>query len=317
MNICMSDKGQLTCCRTGRVLKHLPAHGLVKEVSRDQYCASPFSMATKDPATSGGLIYSLEAMIPTFHSLPGFLAKTKYQIPSDAENEPVQHGLKTTKPFFALLQEDARLGAVFNNFMSGYTQVRPRWVDYYPIEALFDGLTDEGAVLVDIGGGLGSGITSFNGKHPGLAHRLVLEETAEVILQVEDLNPDLASSAELLAHDFFAPQPASVAGARAYFLRLVLHDWSDEKCRVILKHILEVMKPGYSKLLINENVLSDVGAPWQQTSLDWTMMSMLVSREKLESQWRTLLKDCGFKITGIWQKHAASESVIEAIMTDG
>jgi hypothetical protein len=70
------------------------------------------------------------------------------------------------------------------------------------------------------------------------------------------------------------------------------------------------MVKGHSKVIINEAVLNDVGAPWQQTSLDWTMMGMLVSRERTESQWRDLLAKSGLKITGIWSKEA--ENVIEA-----
>ena len=76
------------------------------------------------------------------------------------------------------------------------------------------------------------------------------------------------------------------------------------------------MKPGYSKILINEVVMPDVGAPWQHTGLDWTMMALLVNRERTESQWKALLGDAGFKITGIWSKSLTSESVIEAVLSE-
>lgn len=297
-------------------MKHLAAHSIVKEVGKDQYCATPFCMATNAPAISGGLIYSFEGMIPTFHTLPEFLAKTNYQVPRDASNGPVQLGLKTEKPFFAILQENARLGSAFNNFMTGYAEVRPRWVDYYPCEQLLEGLSEKGPVLVDIGGGLGGDISSFNTKHPDWSNRLVLEDTPEVIAEAQKSGSELASSIKLVAHDFFKPQPEDVAGAKAYFLRLVLHDWPDEQCKTILSNIRDVMTPGYSRLLINENVLSDVGTPWQQTSLDWTMMAMLVNRERTESQWHELLGGIGFKINRIWQKDPASESVIEAVLAD-
>ena len=294
-------------------MKHLAAHGLVKEHDADSYCATPFSRATKDPSISGGLVYSFEGMIPTFHSLPEFLARTKWQDPSDANNGPFQLGLKMNKPFFAVLHEDVKLGSAFNNFMTGYAQARPRWVDYYPCEKLLKGLSGDG-LLVDVGGGLGSDILSFNAQHPGWSDRLLLQDTSEVISQAQMTIGTSSQSVKLLAHDLFTPQPESAAGARAYFFRLVLHDWSDEKCEIILSHVREAMKPGYSKLLINENVLSDTNAPWQQTSLDWTMMAMLVNRERTERQWRELLARSGFKVTGIWQKHAASESVIEAVL---
>ncbi|KAF4974629.1 hypothetical protein FZEAL_8488 [Fusarium zealandicum] len=114
-----------------RVMKHLAANGAIKEVDADRYIGTPFSKSTNDPAIQGGLIYSFEGMIPTFQGLPEFLAKTDYQVPKDANNGPVQYGLKTEKPFFSILQGNARLGSAFNGFMAGYAKVRPRWVDFY------------------------------------------------------------------------------------------------------------------------------------------------------------------------------------------
>lgn len=39
----------------------------------------------------------------------------------------------------------------------------------------------------------------------------------------------------------------------------VLHDWPDEQCRKILENLAPAMKRGFSKLLINEIVISDTG----------------------------------------------------------
>ncbi|KAF3043112.1 hypothetical protein E8E11_008681 [Didymella keratinophila] len=108
--------------------------------------------------------------------------------------------------------------------------------------------------------------------------------------------------------------PESARSARAYYLHLVLHDWDDENCRKILGNVRDAMESGYSKLLINENVMEDVGAPWQQTSLDWTMMAMLVNRERTKSQWTALLDSVGLRIEGIWSKDLTSESVTEAVL---
>lgn len=75
-----------------------------------------------------------------------------------------------------------------------------------------------------------------------------------------------------------------LTGARAYFMHSVLHDSPDADCRRILQHIAAAMKVGYSKLLINENVIPDMGASWQITSLDWIMMGLAASRERTEVQ---------------------------------
>jgi hypothetical protein len=287
---------------------------LIKEVGKDSYTATPFSYATNDPTIAAGLIYSFEGMIPTFHGLPEFLAKTDYQSPSNADDGPVQYGLKTDKPFFAILQSNPRLGSAFNNFMAGYAAARPRWASFYPFEERLGGASGDGPLVVDVGGGLGHELAGFDTARGGsLPGQLVLQDLPSVISEAQE-SKELPGTVKAVAHDFFEPQPTEYRGARAYFMRLILHDWPDAKCAIILANLRDAMVKGHSKLLINEAVLPDTGAPWQQTSLDWTMMGMLVSRERTESQWRELLGKAGLKISGIWSKDA--ESVIEAVLED-
>lgn len=254
-------------------------------------------------------------MIPTFHHLASFLAKTDYQVPNDNAKGPVQHALQTDKPFFAILQENARLGSAFNDFMTGYGKVRPSWVGYYPVqERLITGASQNTPLLVDVGGGLGRDISHFHTTFPDAGGALILQDTPSVITQAQSSTPSLPQAITATPHDFFTAQPASTQHARVYYLHLVLHDWDDESSRKILSNLRDAMKPGYSKLLINENVLEDVGAPWQQTSLDWTMMAMLVNRERTKSQWTELLGSVGLRVEGIWRKDINSESIIEAVL---
>ena len=69
-------------------------------------------------------------------------------------------------------------------------------------------------------------------------------------------------------------------------------------------------------MLINENVVPDVGASWQITSLDWFMMGLAASRERTEAQWRELLRSAGLEVVGIWTKGAHNESLLEAVLSD-
>ena len=71
------------------------------------------------------------------------------------------------------------------------------------------------------------------------------------------------------------------------------------------------MEKGSSKILINENVVPDVGAPWKMTSLDWFMMALAASSERTEAQWRNLLQSVGLKVVGIWTKGPGVQSLIE------
>jgi hypothetical protein len=91
----------------------------------------------------------------------------------------------------------------------------------------------------------------------------------------------------------------------------VLHDWNDDNCRKILSNIVPVMKRGYSKILINENVIPSTNAYWETTSLDIIMMADFASTERTEKHWYALIESAGLKITKIWTVRRGVESLIE------
>jgi hypothetical protein len=92
----------------------------------------------------------------------------------------------------------------------------------------------------------------------------------------------------------------------------VLHDWDDDTCRKILSNLVPAMRANYSKVLINENVVSDKGAAWSITSMDWLMMVLGGVRERTETQWRGLLESVGLKVVKVWTYEQGTESLIEA-----
>lgn len=91
----------------------------------------------------------------------------------------------------------------------------------------------------------------------------------------------------------------------------VLHDWPDATCQRILAQLTAAMKPGYSKLLINENVIPNTDADWQATALDMMMMTLFASQERTAQHWRSLLEPAGLKILKIWTAANGVESLIE------
>ena len=52
----------------------------------------------------------------------------------------------------------------------------------------------------------------------------------------------------------------SITGARLYYLRYVPHDWPQKTNIEILTHLRKAMKPGYSRLIVNEWILTARGA---------------------------------------------------------
>ncbi|RYP27378.1 hypothetical protein DL768_011246 [Monosporascus sp. mg162] len=140
---------------------------------------------------------------------------------------------------------------------------------------LIDGFEgDDGAAfLVDIGGSIGHDIQEFLHKYPSPPGRLILQDLPVVIGQIKSLDEKI----ERMGYDF-TEQP--VKESRAYYMHSVLHDWPDETCMKILARITEAMKPGYSNLLINENVIPARGAYWESTALDVLMMLYFTSKRE-------------------------------------
>lgn len=70
------------------------------------------------------------------------------------------------------------------------------------------------------------------------------------------------------------------------------------------------MRPGYSKLLINENVVPSKEAYWETTGLD-SLMMVFGGKERSERDWYELLCPLGLKIINIWTAQRGVESLIE------
>lgn len=149
-------------------------------------------------------------------------------------------------------------------------------------------------------------------KHPAVTGRLILQDLPVVIGQIKDGSID--SRIEHVGYDFHTKQP--VKDARAYYMHSVLHNWPDEVCASILARITAATKHGYSKLLINENVIPPTEANWQTTGLDMMMLSLFASKERTEADWRRLLEGVELRIMAIWNHGEGVASLIECELAE-
>ncbi|KAL4920630.1 S-adenosyl-L-methionine-dependent methyltransferase [Aspergillus aurantiobrunneus] len=293
----------------GRLMKHLAAMGVITETECDEYCSTGFSKVLTVEKYSDAFPLMTSRFTKGILALPAFLEKTNYRNPTSANDTAFQMGYDTEMGFFGHVQQEPITARRFNNHMGVYAQGRERWMDagFYPVqEQLIQGtaIGADDVLLVDVGGSFGHDLLDFRLKWPSVPGRLVLQDLPEVVSSVGDLHPSI----DVMGHDFFTEQP--VKGARAYYMHSVLHDWPDDLCRKILANLVAAMKPGYSKLLVNENVIPDTGAYWETTSLDVIMMQ-IGSAERTERQWRALLESTGLRIVSIWTAQRGVESLIE------
>ena len=284
---------------------------IIREIAPNTYAPTPLSRALTDQLFYDGVILTFDAELPAYARLPAYLRNTKHINPTDDNVFKYSHNTELGP--FQWLAADSRMHTAFRNHMAGYSMGRPHWMDegFYPVTERLGGAGEKEVLIVDVGGATGHDLAEFHAKHPTLSGKLILQDQAELIASIQEgERPGI----ECTVHDFFKPQP--VKGAKAYYMHSVLHDWSDDNACKILTQLKDALKPGHSKILINENVVDDQGADWKITSLDLTMMAMAGSSERTETQWRDLLGSVGLKISGIWKGEGATESLIEVVLVD-
>lgn len=106
---------------------------------------------------------------------------------------------------------------------------------------------------------------------------------------------------------------ADSLGARFYYLRGVLHDFSDDQCQCILENLVCAMG-AQSTILIDDAVLPMQGVGWQAAQMDLLMMASHASMERTYVQWETLLAKVGLVIKKVHVYDSVPcNSVIEAV----
>ena len=252
------------------------------------------------------MLSSFDTVGPMYQEMPNFLEKIKYQNVTDNLHTVFQDAHKTNEPVFTWFPKHPENLEYFNQHMAARRESMTTWLDVYPVEKETAGWNPEAPVFVDIGGGIGHQCAELKAKYPQLQGRVILHELPHCIEKALS-TPGI----ENMVHDCFKSEP--VKGAKYYHLRGVLHDFPDDKCRVILRNIIPAMSKD-SAILIEEMVLPVSGVHWQATQVDLTMMCALAAVERTEEHWRALLDSVGLKIDKIFvHKPSVHESVIVAV----
>ena len=166
--------------------------------------------------------------------------------------------------------------------------------------------TDFSAIrhLVDVGGGRGELLQRVLHQHSHLQGTLF--DQPAVVAAVEP-PPELASRLQISGGDFFTGVPA---GADAYLLKHILHDWDDADCQTILGQIRRSMASG-GKVLILEQVIPSGNDPSPAKLLDLNMLVMTGGRERSRSEYSQLLEQSGLQLQAV-HTTAAAIDMIEA-----
>jgi hypothetical protein len=205
------------------------------------------------------------------------------------------------KPIFDYLSEHAEKASIFDAAMVG--------IHGRESAAILDGYDFSGiGVLADIGGGNGSQITAVLQRHTTM--KGILFDLPHVIDRAKERieTAGIANRCQLISGSFFDAVPA---GADAYFLRHIIHDWDDEKSLTILRNCHQAMS-SKAKLLVIESVIPPGNEPFGGKFLDLVMLLIPGGKERTLDEYRTLFGKGGFELTRVVPT-GTEVSIIEAV----
>jgi predicted transcriptional regulator len=193
-------------------------------------------------------------------------------------------------------------GANFATAMSGMTQMS---LAHVTPAYDFTGYN----TIVDIGGGDGTMLCAILNEAKTSAG-LVYDEAYLKDQAVKNIEQKgLASRCSYAEGSFFDSVPE---GGDLYVMKMILHDWNDEKSKKILGNVHKAMNKS-SKLLIIESVIPEGNDPHPGKFMDINMMAMTGGKERTELEWRELLASCGLQLSKIVHTHHPLFSLIEAV----
>jgi hypothetical protein len=169
--------------------------------------------------------------------------------------------------------------------------------------------------LVDVGGGYGALLPPILKTHPEM-RGVVFDQPScrDGALRLFE-KTGLADRCEFVGGTFV--ESVSPAGADAYILKSVIHDWDDEHSLAILRTIRAAMGER-SRLLVVEPIVPDCPgtSPYDAmiASTDLNMLVVTGGRERTEAEFRALLDAAGLPVTRIVQT-PATMSIVEARRT--
>jgi hypothetical protein len=164
--------------------------------------------------------------------------------------------------------------------------------------------------IVDVGGAQGHLLATILRSYVRL--RGVLFDQPQVIGEALKAgfvtSPDVNSRCEVAGGDFFESVPA---GADAYLMKYIIHDWDDERCVRLLRNCRAAM-PANGRVLVVDHVVAPGNRFDWGKLLDINMMVMLGSKERTKEEFRQLFSRAGLRLKRVIRT-GTPLSILEAL----
>lgn len=264
-----------------RILRALHSVGIFAQDEDNRFMLTPLSHWLRSDVE--GSLRSLSAFMGHTRtwSAWGELAQSARVSASGFE---IAAGMK----LFEYLADDNEYHTLFNDAMRDLAAQ-----SYSAVVAAYD-FSDVGTVM-DVGGGTGTFLALIlknNNQLRGMLFDLpYVVAQADPVLEAHHVKDRCTK----LEGDFFRSVPA---GADAYILATVVHDWDDEQVLIILRNCRRVI-PKSGILLLIETIIPDTGANYTNV-LDIEMLVMTSGGcERTIPQYRRLFSHAGFELTKV------------------
>jgi len=164
--------------------------------------------------------------------------------------------------------------------------------------------------VVDVGGAHGHLLATILRSYIKL--RGILFDQPQVIQEATRSgflsSPDISGRCETVGGDFFDSVPA---GADAYVLKYIAHDWNDEECVRILSNCRRAMAEDGRVLVVDHVVAPGNRFDWGKL-VDINMMVMLGSKERTKDEFRQMIARAGLRLKRVIRT-ASPLSILEAV----
>jgi hypothetical protein len=160
--------------------------------------------------------------------------------------------------------------------------------------------------LCDVGGGEGALLSLILEHNPELKGMVYDQPSVVETTRTRIADAGLEDRMEAIGGSFFDSVPA---GADAYMLTLIVHDWSDPEAIEILRNIRAVI-PDDGRLLVLENIIPPGNEFGYGKVVDVEQLVAFTGKERTEEEYRALFEAAGFTLDRIVPT-AGPSSVLE------
>jgi hypothetical protein len=281
-----------------RLLRALAAAGVFEHREDDRFALTPLGATLRSDAPG-----SVRAGVIMFHQPMFWRSWEALRHSVDSGRPALDHVFGA--PVFEYLAGDPEAARHYDGGMTGLNAaLLPAIVaayDFTPFRS-----------IVDVAGGHGSLLAAVLERAPHAHGTLIDLPHVAAVARETFASRNLGTRASAVDGSMFESVPA---GADAYLLKWILHDWDDAACHAILRRI-RAAAPPHARLLVIERVLPEraSASPAVRAMMmaDLTMMIHLTGHERTEAEFRPLFEQAGWTLARILPT-ACPLSILEAV----